>query len=437
LFFALLVPAFAQSEPNPLALTQSDFWLTRNSRGGFDLYIRKRGNIESVLLAGDRLNEGAGGSGLFISQRNNINGGEPVFFPPVNEAEQVYYLIDSTTEYYPPLGAQAFHIYVPAQVSVYSASSSRVVVPVNINEGVTVLVRAFDQTGGNPESNWQDNSFTLRVNIRGWSSGSVDMAHPLSIHFSGSYSAFNPGPGGWLDPNFQLNPAYSIGGGVGFTHHVSNYMGYSVQLERDPVLVNRVILRGIWDWELLGLELGGFLGANNPESGFINPGLSMLFKLKIPQGIFEFTVQIDSSLGRELRDMGDMLQDLYDIHLIAAIPWFLIDASLNSRASTLQPEGISSISNHWTRYQIALTLTGNDWPIQSGLSGGYQNISWFYGHTKYEYTNLYAGFNLKWRILPTFTFTAAADAPLIPFDYLADPKAPTIINLEAGVKWDF
>ncbi|MDR2516986.1 MAG: hypothetical protein LBC88_06355 [Spirochaetaceae bacterium] len=451
--FAAALSGFAQTERPALALTQDDFWILRDPRGGFHLYVRKTGAVQSVLIAADRLTAGAGGSALFILEPNNVNGAEVVLFPPGVPDEAAYYLTDSSAEYYPPLGAEAFHVYLPRHCFVYSGSLAPVPVPVTLNEGVTVLVRSFELAGVNPDGVWQDTPLTLRASIRPWSTGTTSMAHPMTLGISGRISVFNPGPddssNGYLNPDFPFSSTYTPGGALSFTHHLSTYMGYSAIIEHDPVLATRLILRGLWDWELLSLELGGFLGAGDMDTFYLNPGLSMLFKFKLPQGIFELTIQLDSSLGRELRGPGDFRQDMYDIHLITVIPYFRIDANLNSRAVTISPSagstatgstatGSALISNHWTRYETAFIFTGKNAPFNAGLAGGYQDITWGGGALRpSRYRGVFAGARLFWRAAPTLELFLSADTPLFPFDYVTDPYAPSLFTIEGGFRWAF
>lgn len=147
-----------------LTITESDTYVLQNPDGGYDLYIRKKPDIASVLITEttkDEKNEEA--NYAFRSPTfNAVNGNEKrllngAFLPPENK---IYSLIDSTPEPNTYFG-QAFHIWIPYVIEFgYSWTRHG---EVQVLDGTFLNLRAFEKPYADYTGEFSENPFLLRV----------------------------------------------------------------------------------------------------------------------------------------------------------------------------------------------------------------------------------------------------------------------------------
>lgn len=147
-----------------LTISESDTYVLQNPDGGYDLYIRKKPDIASVLITEstkDVTNEEA--NYAFRSPYfNPINGYEKrmlngEFLP---EENKIYSLIDSTPEANARFG-QAFHIWIPYIVEFgYSGTRHG---EVQVLDGTFLNIRSFEKPYADYSGAFAENPFLLRV----------------------------------------------------------------------------------------------------------------------------------------------------------------------------------------------------------------------------------------------------------------------------------
>lgn len=163
----ILVPIVSQesvSQPQ-LSIAPENLIIEQGVDGGYHLWIRKSGDINSVLITESTADP----------ERK-----EPVYalrnpeYHPVNGDEKrklegefldtagtgLYSLIDSTPEPFEPFG-EAFHIYLP-YVAVYGYAWSRAG-EIQILDGTWLNIRAFPIPYADYAEGFRDNPFVLRV----------------------------------------------------------------------------------------------------------------------------------------------------------------------------------------------------------------------------------------------------------------------------------
>ncbi len=147
-----------------LEIVQSDTLVIQNPNGGYDLYIRKKPDINCVLLTESTKDYVNNASNYAYRDKkfNPVNGAEKrllngKFLPP---EKKIYSLIDSTPELNTPLG-EAFHIWIPFVVK-YGYPWTRHGEE-QVLDGTYLNIRSFEKPYGDYEGAFKDNPFVLRL----------------------------------------------------------------------------------------------------------------------------------------------------------------------------------------------------------------------------------------------------------------------------------
>lgn len=166
--FALVqVSAENAQDDESLTVTSSDIFIERNSgrsigtsTDGFNLYVRKKDGIESVMLTETtRDPEGKEDNFAYRSETyNSLNGDEIRVLQgkKLTSKDAQFSLISSTVGYHPRLG-ECFLIYIPKRI-VYGYPWTRNGA-ITISKGTFVNIRTFNKKYGDYSGKWKDNPF--------------------------------------------------------------------------------------------------------------------------------------------------------------------------------------------------------------------------------------------------------------------------------------
>ena len=145
---------FAENDALDLVIEQGDIRLEKDSESGYHLYIRKKPNINSVILV-ETTKDPTGQEANYAYRAENynpINGDEKRILNGefLNSEYAKYSLIDSTPEKDSKFG-EAFHIYIPEELSYGYPWTRNGKIPVE--KGTFINIRSFekpyaDYTGG-------------------------------------------------------------------------------------------------------------------------------------------------------------------------------------------------------------------------------------------------------------------------------------------------
>jgi hypothetical protein len=446
-------------------------------RDGFHLYIKKKPGISSIILM-ESTQDPAGKEDSYPYQPlewNEVNGNEMrVFSSPYPAEDLEWYLMDSTLEKHPLLG-EAFHIYVPPTIAYGSANTRNNIL--KVEDGIFINIRAFAMPYINYSGEFKDNPFILSIedaddatrppyrslirlkdppsSNRG--SASREPSGPavllegqrssLTINTREGAAVFFPGPEGReLGLRNEYDPVGTITLANMFTPRNPGWFtcGFFLGFDRDPVLMNRILFRGAWGVSFIGIEAGPYFGFLNSETEQISPGLSLVFRLRIPRWNIFSSFQHDTALGKELSDPGDYIQTCTDIKAGIALPFGDITLSLTDRSSTLQKDVGLEISSYWIRYNLAIGITPPRASFGFRLDLGYQRFQWSYYYTpslplNYTYYNIYAGLELSYKV-KSLTMSFGLEAPVYPFIYphiqsLEVPQASLFGQVYLGFRW--
>ncbi|MDR0758505.1 MAG: VWA domain-containing protein [Treponema sp.] len=147
-----------------LTITTGDIRIEQRVEGGYHLFIRKKPEINSVLLTESTRDPTMREDNFAYRapEWNSINGDEIRYLDgfPIPREERIYSLIDSTAEPHPELG-EAFHIYIPYILN-YGFPTTRHG-EVYVVDGTYLNIRSFALPFGDYRSSFRDNPFVLRV----------------------------------------------------------------------------------------------------------------------------------------------------------------------------------------------------------------------------------------------------------------------------------
>ncbi|ULQ60379.1 VWA domain-containing protein [Brucepastera parasyntrophica] len=147
-----------------LSIGPSDVRIIQSPEGGYHLYIRKKKDINSVLITESTKDPQMLSANYAYRTRdyNPVNGDElrmldGEFIP---KEDKIYSLIDSTPEQNTPLG-EAFHIWIP-YIILYGYENTRHG-EVQVLDGTFLNIRAFEKPYADYTGQFKDNPFQLRV----------------------------------------------------------------------------------------------------------------------------------------------------------------------------------------------------------------------------------------------------------------------------------
>ena len=167
--FAVFTFGFVLAEtPNmDLTLTQSDIRLEKDSKVGYHLYIRKKPNINSVILV-ETTKDPTGQEANYAYRAetyNSINGDEKRILNGefLNSEYAKFSLIDSTPEKDSQFG-EAFHIYIPEELS-YGYPWTRNG-KVSVEKGTFINIRSFEKPYADYTGQFADNPFMFNFEIK-------------------------------------------------------------------------------------------------------------------------------------------------------------------------------------------------------------------------------------------------------------------------------
>ncbi len=148
-----------------LIITREDIEIEQNIKGGYDLYVRKKRCINSILITESTADpkKKSPAYALRNPEFDPINGSEKRILngkvlDPLEK--KLYFLVDSTPEKHAALG-EVFHIFIP-YIVVFGYPWSRNG-ELQVLDGTFLNIRAFSKPYADYTGVFRDNPFVLRV----------------------------------------------------------------------------------------------------------------------------------------------------------------------------------------------------------------------------------------------------------------------------------
>jgi len=158
--YALFLPALLYAQD--LSLSANDLRLDVRPDGGYNLYIRYKSDISSVLITettkDPKLRED--NYAYRTAERNSVNGDEVRLIDgyPIPRESRIYSLVSSTPKWHTELG-WAYHIYIP-EVIYFGYEGGRNG-EVRVGDGTYLNIRAFYYAYADYRGPFRDNPFML------------------------------------------------------------------------------------------------------------------------------------------------------------------------------------------------------------------------------------------------------------------------------------
>lgn len=154
---------------SPLSLTPEDVVFVKRKDKYFDIYIRKKPQIESVLITSipsdnDYITKEI--YGLKSTNYNPVNGDEQRLFDGEflefdENTEPKYFLVDSSVEPALPFFDNAFHILVPPFLE-YGYEDIGQYGSIHLKEGMSINIRTYSAKYADNRTTFVDNIFTIK-----------------------------------------------------------------------------------------------------------------------------------------------------------------------------------------------------------------------------------------------------------------------------------
>ncbi|MDR1466288.1 MAG: hypothetical protein LBI40_01535 [Treponema sp.] len=307
------------------SIAPEDTLVVRSADGTFDLFIRKKPDVASIMLTeftSTAIEQDRELYGYRIDVKNQVNGGEGYieYGSRIFKDGGIWYLVDSTPESFrfteDGVEEQVFHIYLPP-VLYYGYHDTRAGT-VYAEQGLPINIRCFSASFADAHSNFTDNFFVLMLDepkgprlesffIKGKEKPqpSKDISQeelpPLVAETSGTegeepflleaevgFMYFMPGKnnGGLINTtNFPVRLFLK----APFFEKWSVNIGY----EWDYILLNRLFTRAVLDLGLLNIEAGFAMGFLNFDSATMSLAFSTGLSVQSPSGRFFGSLNLD------------------------------------------------------------------------------------------------------------------------------------------------
>ncbi|MDR2397986.1 MAG: hypothetical protein LBD74_04400, partial [Spirochaetaceae bacterium] len=379
-----------------LSVTIEDIYLEEAAdSGGIHLYIKKKPDLASVLLAESTKDpDGMEHTYTYRALEGNaINGDELRRVDGELRSNGDWYLIDSSPEHHPQFG-EVFHFYIPPVLSYGFPTTRHGTLQITEGGEFFINIRAFALPYLDYAGNFKDNPFTLAITELDRVPPSLDNQKKASetplvqsipaeeapprtrlifmtpdipllsveeppakesptpkvvlppeepkaprpvfspvLFLRGGIAVFYPGPEG---QTVGLKDEYDPIGSFTFSNQYTPAWGFILGYDRDPAIMNRVFARATLDMRYVGLEAGPYLGFFNTHSGQVSAGVSLALHLRVPQWHLFSSFQHDTTLGQAITSPGDYVQSFSSASLGVALPFGSLAASITYRNTDLQ-----------------------------------------------------------------------------------------------------
>lgn len=167
LFLLVLSNLSAQEASLDLSIGKEDVKIVRDEKSGFHLFVRKKPNINSIILV-ETTKDPSGKEANYAyraGEYNSINGDEKRLLNGefLTSEYAKYSLIDSTPENHEDFG-KAFHIYIPEELYYgYPWSRNGKIL---VEKGTFINIRAFEKPYADYEGEFFDNPFMFSFEIK-------------------------------------------------------------------------------------------------------------------------------------------------------------------------------------------------------------------------------------------------------------------------------
>lgn len=141
----------------------------------------------------------------------------------------------------------------------------------------------------------------------------------------------------------------------------------------DPILRNTIYTKFTYRHKFITLGVGPFFGVLNSPTSILKSGITTNIKLEAP-GIIFVDFRTDSSIGGNIVQEGDYIQERSDISLGFYIPNAICSVNLFTKKYTEKTETGETVDN-LSEYSFAVDIYQKNAPLKILLTLGFQDLS--------------------------------------------------------------
>jgi predicted outer membrane repeat protein len=234
----------------------------------------------------------------------------------------------------------------------------------------------------------------------------------LDIEGQGGAIYFDSGTNGLLGGEPVMEQGYKFAGFIRLNQNISDAARFGIQVEQDPVLLDRLLFSAGYRVAGFDVQGGTFFSPSRVTS--INPGLFAGASFK--SGVFSSGFGIDFTVLP--LEVGKYTQALYEAALGLTFPHLNIAFNIDNKSFMEQRVNFSIVSVDHIRYQLG-ALFSFDFgaaprTLSFGINGGFRQIRWENSHIiddSYTYRAFYTGLTAAFAVNPQFKLYAGGSYP--------------------------
>jgi hypothetical protein len=220
------------------------------------------------------------------------------------------------------------------------------------------------------------------------------------------------------------------------THDITDNFSFETGFYSDPVLRNISYTLFSYNEKVLSVGVGPFFGFFNDTETLLKSGISTAVRLELP-GVVFVSFRSDSSIGGELVQAGDYLQERNDIAFGFYVQNAICTLSLNSRKFEQKTDD-DTVVDSVTEYLLSTDIYQKNVPYRLLVTFAYQTLSRAYVAADSESTlnSLVVGIEIDITIAPATLLQLGISGSVYSFGQgtLVGSASDFLFRTFAGVK---
>jgi hypothetical protein len=269
--------------------------------------------------------------------------------------------------------------------------------------------------------------FTVDLTIRG-GAGNMAFDPEETASLGGRGEGFSPRP-------YPIALVQAAG-------EYSSLISYSMAIERDPILRNRLTTNFGFTLGFIRLDVGPFMGFFNSWERIITPGISAGVTLEWP-GILFGALGAGSTIGSGIRSYGDYTQETGSAVLGFWVPHVVNTLGVNLKRFTKQVDDTLITEDEWLRYHLRAEVFTKNVPYTVLVDMGYQTLKRSYFTPLQTETDtlksVFLGFETTFRINSIVKIILGAEMPVYSWGEasLKNPRDVVLYQAHTGIVLTF
>jgi hypothetical protein len=217
-------------------------------------------------------------------------------------------------------------------------------------------------------------------------------------------------------------------GNISFRDDISNIMSYSINFERDRIMMNRLYATFSAKTDYVSVEFGPFFGLYDDFKKFPDIGIIGTIEFSLP-GVGFLSVGGSSTLGSKFDFLSGNIHESAEAKFGLYLPPFLIvsASAVTKSYKVIFKEGDSDLTrcDSLIRYQASADFYGKNFPFRLRIDGGLQTFSIDNESNKLELKSYFVGLEMNIQASQSWRIILGAEMPLFP-----EAKEPTKVSDE-------